>query len=539
MVANESFLQWIKIFCLVFIFQYVHLISAVVVEDATFVSIAYAQKKAKKALRKSKKALKGVKQLSEAVEVLESQVDALETENAAQQTTINSNTATNTAQDSAISANTATNTAQDTAISSNTTAISANTATNTAQDSAISANTATNTAQDTAISVIQTAVSNLSLGVDDDADGVEITFIREYAFDSGNGIVPALDLNGTNLIINQTDPIVSLGGQILNVLEANNIPNTNPLLQQVIVDLPSPLFAGQHKLKLNNDEGKSNVFIHITGTVDTSLPVITLIGSNSVNVSVGTNYVDAGAVAIDAEDGDISADITTSGLPIDTSAVGGPFTITYNVSDSSGNAAAPVERTVTVNATYSWQASAFGSCSVTCGGGTQTRNVSCQRNDGVTVIDSFCTGTKPPTSQSCNTQSCYTGIWTLSSQSCSTSTLNVTYTCVGGTCNPNTKPAGTVANGCREGLKDFLLPDARGDCSGSNWSFIGANNCTAIIGGHSVYSTEGTRVCGCSNFGIVWDHDAGTVTGGTPGQQVSCNCRYYCPKRNCSVWVPK
>ena len=42
-------------------------------------------------------------------------------------------------------------------------------------------------------------------------------------------------------------------------------------------------------------------------------------------------------------DGDLTASIVTGGLPIDTSVVGN-HTVTYDVSDSSGNAAVQVTR---------------------------------------------------------------------------------------------------------------------------------------------------------------------------------------------------
>ncbi|MDR0651219.1 MAG: hypothetical protein LBG59_07685, partial [Candidatus Peribacteria bacterium] len=58
--------------------------------------------------------------------------------------------------------------------------------------------------------------------------------------------------------------------------------------------------------------------------------------------------------------------------------------------------------------TYSWSTSSYGSCSASCGGGTQTRTVTCKSSDGSTVADSYCSGTKPTTSQSCNTQLCPT-----------------------------------------------------------------------------------------------------------------------------------
>jgi len=56
--------------------------------------------------------------------------------------------------------------------------------------------------------------------------------------------------------------------------------------------------------------------------------------------------------------------------------------------------------------TYTWITGSWGYCSVSCGGGTQTRTVGCQDSSGTTVADSFCSGSKPADSQQCNTSAC-------------------------------------------------------------------------------------------------------------------------------------
>ena len=76
-------------------------------------------------------------------------------------------------------------------------------------------------------------------------------------------------------------------------------------------------------------------------------PIITLLGDSTVIVANGENYIDAGATASDDQDGDITANIVVTDLPVNTS-VGGSYTITFNVIDSDGNSADEVTRTVDV-----------------------------------------------------------------------------------------------------------------------------------------------------------------------------------------------
>jgi len=106
---------------------------------------------------------------------------------------------------------------------------------------------------------------------------------------------------------------------------------------------------GAHNLfaKIYDGAGNVGTTASVGVVVDNTGPVISVNGDNPATAYIGEEYVDAGATAIDAIDGDISEDISVSGLPIDTSAAGS-FTVTYNASDHAGNTATAETRTVNV-----------------------------------------------------------------------------------------------------------------------------------------------------------------------------------------------
>lgn len=92
-------------------------------------------------------------------------------------------------------------------------------------------------------------------------------------------------------------------------------------------------------------------FLHSQGaeqvvTVDNLAPILTLLGNSTINLKVGETYTEAGATALDTVFGDVTADITISGSV--NTAIAGTYTLTYNVTDSLGNVATPVTRTVIV-----------------------------------------------------------------------------------------------------------------------------------------------------------------------------------------------
>lgn len=79
--------------------------------------------------------------------------------------------------------------------------------------------------------------------------------------------------------------------------------------------------------------------------VDTTAPVLTLSGTPTVTIALGTEFTEPGYTALDGYDGDISSKVTVTG-EVNTAAEG-DYILTYKSTDSSGNTA-EAERTVSV-----------------------------------------------------------------------------------------------------------------------------------------------------------------------------------------------
>ncbi len=94
--------------------------------------------------------------------------------------------------------------------------------------------------------------------------------------------------------------------------------------------------------------GEANpVSINLAVEVDTTPPVITLLGDNPLIIEIGSAYSDPGATASDDVDGDLTSAIVVGGATVNANAVG-DYVVTYDVSDLSGNAAIQQTRTVQV-----------------------------------------------------------------------------------------------------------------------------------------------------------------------------------------------
>jgi len=96
-----------------------------------------------------------------------------------------------------------------------------------------------------------------------------------------------------------------------------------------------------------DDEGNQGSAMTLVTVVDTTPPVITLLGANPQEVASFTPYVELGATAQDIVDGNLSGNIVIDATNVDTDAIDS-YTVTYNVVDSAGNAATEVIRSVDV-----------------------------------------------------------------------------------------------------------------------------------------------------------------------------------------------
>ncbi|MBT5689598.1 MAG: DUF5011 domain-containing protein, partial [Opitutae bacterium] len=109
----------------------------------------------------------------------------------------------------------------------------------------------------------------------------------------------------------------------------------------------NPNVPGEYTITYNAKDSSGNEAVAVTrkvAVVDTTAPVITLVGDTEVTHEAGSDYTDAGATVVDNLDTDLQATVVN---PVDKSKLG-EYTVSYNITDANGNAAVEVTRKVTV-----------------------------------------------------------------------------------------------------------------------------------------------------------------------------------------------
>jgi hypothetical protein len=176
---------------------------------------------------------------------------------------------------------------------------------------------------------------------------------------------------------------------------------------------------------VGSSSGVQSITVTNTGT-----NTLTFSGVGSINADFGSTN-NCGSVGVGG-----TCTVNVSFTPTTTGARTGAIGFTHN---GGGMAAVSLSGT---GASYSWVSGAFVTPAA-CGATTATRTVSCQRNDGATVADGFCSGAKPATTQAatdygtCSYNFQYSG-WNTPA-ACGATTQTRTATCLrsDGTTVPN------------------------------------------------------------------------------------------------------
>ncbi len=157
---------------------------------------------------------------------------------------------------------------------------------------------------------------------------------------------PVITITGGDIAHEQGTTYTDLGATALD-----NIDGDITSLISVENNVDSDT-AGTYTVIYSVSDSSGNAADQKTRTVvvsDTTKPIITLIGNSEVRLLIDDVYVDEGATAYDNIDGDLTTQIITVN-PVDTSQIG-DYVVTYNVTDSSGNQALEINRSVFIGGT--------------------------------------------------------------------------------------------------------------------------------------------------------------------------------------------
>ena len=194
--------------------------------------------------------------------------------------------------------------------------------------------------------------------------GVTISgMVDTYTLGSYNITYDAVDTAGNTsqvirvvTVTDQTAPMITLVGPATQTvaqgssytdLGATVSDNIDTGLVAVVSGSVDTNTVGSYTLTFNATDNGGNAATPVQRTVnvtDQTAPVITLLGSNPMSVNKGSTFADPGTTVSDNVDTGLTATVTGS---VDTTTIGS-YTLTYNVSDTAGNAAIAVTRTVNV-----------------------------------------------------------------------------------------------------------------------------------------------------------------------------------------------
>ncbi|QJR79594.1 DUF5011 domain-containing protein [Alteromonas pelagimontana] len=160
-------------------------------------------------------------------------------------------------------------------------------------------------------------------------------------------VIGAVVSLGADITITDDGTVVTLAWTQVG---GNDATINNPGVKNANIDT-SALSEGTRTFRLTatDDEGATSYIerdLVLALPADVTPPVISLNGPESVTLRVGETYTPPPATALDERDGDVTERITINN-PVDMEQAG-TYTVTFNATDLSDNAAEPVTQTVIV-----------------------------------------------------------------------------------------------------------------------------------------------------------------------------------------------
>jgi len=196
------------------------------------------------------------------------------------------------------------------------------------------------------------------------------TYVVTYNVSDAAGN-PADTVTRTVHVTDTLDPTITLLGDDPQTIEAGSGPYDDPSVTVSDIFDSSPLLFVNSQLppvifgppqmdtatvgtyfvlydSLDASGNNAEQVVRTVNVVDTTPPVITLVGSNPMTLEAGDAFIDPGANIFDIGDPGIA--VTTDESAVNTSVIGS-YTVYYNSTDASGNPAAEVTRSVVVQDT--------------------------------------------------------------------------------------------------------------------------------------------------------------------------------------------
>jgi hypothetical protein len=195
---------------------------------------------------------------------------------------------------------------------------------------------------DAAPAVLCNATSGASFGLGTtevsctatDASGNSDT--QSFTIEVVDTTAPVLTLLGDAVVTLEVfDTYVDAGVDAADIFDGNItglVVSVNPVNTSVV---------GNYTIYYDVTDSNTNAAVQITRTVqivDTTAPVLTLLGDNPQVVELGDVYIELSAEAIDNYDGNISLNVTIDASVVNTSVLG-LYTVTYTIVDANGNEA--------------------------------------------------------------------------------------------------------------------------------------------------------------------------------------------------------